>query len=309
MQLIGVFSDIGASKRGSSKGVDLLMEHFRKNHNDLKQTRIINQALLQNLQNSPKYAKNIKAICEFFENKLIPEAKKVIESGEFPLIFSGDHSNALGILQAFEEIYYEEPIAVIWIDAHSDLHTPYDSNSGNIHGMPVGGILNIAKSGENCLEESEKSEWEKLCTLSTQRNIKPQNITYIGVRSLEKSEKDMIEKFKIPLYSVRQVRQNIQNVINEVITSLEKTHRVYLSVDVDVMDGKIFTSTGVRENNGLYPFELQECIELLIRGLEKKLIAIEFTEFNPVLDDSKTEDFQVLLKIISKTIEELEQIH
>lgn len=308
LQMVGIYSDIGASKRGSAKGVGVLMELLKKNYQHLVQNEIkITNNSSPKMDSEEGYAKNIEKIYEFFKDNLIPKMTNVFESGDLPVIFSGDHSSALGTIQAFKKAHKDKSLAIIWVDAHSDIHTPYDSSSGNIHGMPLGGVINIIKSGENTLDETTQMQWKKLCTLGGETPINPKNITYIGVRSMEKSERDIIKNFKIPLYEVSKIREDIHGSMDRVISSLNDVDTIYLSVDVDVMDGKVFTSTGVRENNGLYPDELNTCIELLIEGLHKKLIAIEFTEFNPTLQDCNDKDNEVLLNIVSNAIKKLEK--
>lgn len=309
LQMVGIYSDIGASKKGSAKGVEVLMNSLKKDYPHLvqKEIKIINHHLPKQ-SSKETYAKNIEEIYGFFKDNLIPKMTNVFQSQDFPLIFSGDHSSALGTIQAFKKAHQDKTLAIIWVDAHSDIHTPYDSSSGNIHGMPLGGVVNIIKSGENNLDEATQTQWQKLCTLGGEKPISPKNITYIGARSMEKSERDIIKNFKIPLYEVSQIREDISGSIAKVVASLNDVDAIYLSVDVDVLDGKIFTSTGVRENNGLYPDELDTCIRLIIEGLYKKLVAIEFTEFNPALQDCDKKDNEVLLNIISNTIKKLENL-
>ena len=51
-------------------------------------------------------------------------------------------------------------VGVIWVDAHGDLHTPYTTPTGNMHGMPVAislGADNL-KNQINDISEKEKNE-------------------------------------------------------------------------------------------------------------------------------------------------------
>ena len=59
----------------------------------------------------------------------------------FPIVLSGDHSSALGTISGIKSAFPEQNVGVIWIDAHADLHSPYTSPSGNIHGMPLAAAL------------------------------------------------------------------------------------------------------------------------------------------------------------------------
>jgi len=54
---------------------------------------------------------------------------------------SGDHSLALGSLAGLKRTYGAQQIGVVWIDAHADLHSPFSTPSGNIHGMPLAAAL------------------------------------------------------------------------------------------------------------------------------------------------------------------------
>ena len=56
--------------------------------------------------------------------------------GRFPLILGGDHSIGIGSLAGI--LRAKPETGVIWVDAHADLNTPDVSESGNMHGMPLG---------------------------------------------------------------------------------------------------------------------------------------------------------------------------
>jgi arginase family enzyme len=45
----------------------------------------------------------------------------------FPLIMAGDHSTAYGTIAGIKKAFPKKRLGVIWIDAHADIHTPYNS--------------------------------------------------------------------------------------------------------------------------------------------------------------------------------------
>ena len=55
--------------------------------------------------------------------------------GEYPVVIGGDHSCAMGTLAALGEFYGAENLAVVYVDAHTDINTDRTSASGYIHGM------------------------------------------------------------------------------------------------------------------------------------------------------------------------------
>ena len=60
-----------------------------------------------------------------------------LERGECPVVIGGDHSCAMGTLAALGEFYGAENVAVVYVDAHTDINTEATSESGCIHGMDL----------------------------------------------------------------------------------------------------------------------------------------------------------------------------
>ncbi|GHH40146.1 hypothetical protein GCM10007982_02350 [Helicobacter pylori] len=126
--------------------------------------------------------------------------------------------------------------------------------------------------------------------------IDPKCLAYFGVRSTEQSERDVIKELQIPLFSVDAITENKQEVVQKTKESLKAVDIIYLSLDLDIMDGKLFTSTGVRENNGLSFDELRQLLGLLLESFKDRLGAVEVTEYNPTVSVKHTneEEKQVL---------------
>lgn len=81
-----------------------------------------------NAKHSIEVGAGNKALAEMVESKLT--------AGRFPLILGGDHSIGIGSLAGV--LRAKPNTGVIWVDAHADLNTPDMSESGNMHGMPLG---------------------------------------------------------------------------------------------------------------------------------------------------------------------------
>jgi arginase len=81
---------------------------------------------------------------KFIDGVLIMEERVCLEVYEqifddyFPLIMAGDHSTAYGTMAGIKKAFPKKRLGVIWIDAHADMHTPFTTPSGNMHGMPLG---------------------------------------------------------------------------------------------------------------------------------------------------------------------------
>ncbi|CBG39745.1 arginase [Helicobacter mustelae] len=303
MILVGLEAQLGASKQGSDEGVKALIEALRPKHGELVRHmhRIAQERCI--LDKKFRYARSFEDYYVFCKEILIPRMQEVFLRKEFSLILSSEHANMFGIFQALRSVHKDKKIGILYLDAHADIHTAYDSDSRYIHGMPLGMVLNRVRSGFNCMNQSEEEAWQELCNLGLEKGtleIDPRHLVYFGVRSTEQSERDVIKELQIPLFGIDSIRENMQEVVEQSKILLRDVDIIYLSLDLDIMDGKLFTSTGVRENHGLSFKELREFLQLLLEGFKDRLSAVEVTEYNPLvgLKNEEKEVLEILKEII-----------
>mgnify|MGYP000288898187 CR=1 FL=1 len=283
-------SDIGAGTRGSDMGIDAIeIAAINANNNyftqfDSEDIETENQSIYNKTKNSfAKRIKNIHSHCIRVSNTVC----KNIENNNFPLVLSGDHSSALGTISGIKKAYPNKRLGVIWIDAHADLHSPYTSPSGNIHGMPLAAAL--SEDNMDCKINTVTSETEEHWTGIKNigcvgAKVKPEDLIFFGVRDTEEPEDKQIEKLGIKNYKVSEVRYRTLNTcVNEAIEQLKDCDYIYVSFDVDSMDcDAISYGTGTPVSKG---FDQYEVIQIINKFLEtKKVICLEFVEVNPLLD-------------------------
>ena len=164
IKLIEVANEIGAGTRGASLGVDAIkiaaldfMSNFFV-HFPSEKVEVENNLLFEPIQ-SP-YAKRIQGVCNVY-SKLSKAVSDSIKGNFFPVILSGDHSSAGGTIAGIKIAKPKSKLGVIWIDAHADLHTPYTTPTGNMHGMPL--ATAIGEDNEECkahdLDEKTSKLW------------------------------------------------------------------------------------------------------------------------------------------------------
>ena len=140
IKIIEVPSEIGAGTRGASLGVEAIKIaalDFMSNffiHFPSERIPVENKLLYEPIE-SP-YAKRIKGIVSMYE-KVSKSIQETIKGNFFPVVLSGDHSIAGATIAGIKMAKPKSKLGVIWIDAHADLHTPYTTPSGNMHGMPL----------------------------------------------------------------------------------------------------------------------------------------------------------------------------
>lgn len=276
---ISVPFDLGAGRRGASKGPKAIMQAGLLR--GLQQMDMTIQHVAEiRLPNDtaaplpPEVEKNnLKYLAEVIDvnTRLAEQVSNVVEQRQFPLVIGGDHSIAIGTLAGLSGHYSN--LGVIWIDAHSDLNTADTSPSGNIHGMSLAISLGMGHP----LLTSIKGDHAK---------VKAENIVLIGSRSLDEGEKKLIRSLGIKCYTMHDIdRKGMAAVMQDAITYISgKTDGVHVSFDVDSLDPIEAPGTGTAVKGGLQFREAHLAVEMLHEaGI---VTSAEFVEVNPLLDDN-----------------------
>ncbi len=289
IKLIEVKSEIGAGTRGSSMGVDAIkIAALDFGSNFFKKFKAVevqneNHLLLEPVVND--YAKRIKGIYTLNE-RLANEIKKTLLSDEVPIVLAGDHSSALGTITGIKMAYPKKRIGVIWIDAHADLHTPYTTPSGNMHGMPIACVLgeDNKERQQNKPDDETIEYWEKLKNLGgITPKIHYNDLVYIALRDFEPQEDFLIKKHKVRVFNLQEIRKKaVERVAIESLNYLDHCDLIYVSFDVDSMDSRISSGTGTPVPNGITEKEAGNLIYYIMRS--KKIGCFEMVEINPTLD-------------------------
>lgn len=291
IRIIKNCSDIGAGTRGADMGVDAMEIAAINLDNDFfnrlpsLNVKTHNETIYNKVNQS--FAKRIGFVVEQC-NRVANSVQQTLYNNEFPLVLSGDHSSALGTISGVKAANPNAKLGVVWIDAHADLHSPYTSPSGNVHGMPLAAALqedNIEMC-INQLDEDTISLWHKLKNIGTRSpKFLPEHLIYFGVRDTEKSEDVLIETKGIKNYSVSEIRyRGLTNCVQEAIDKLSNCEAIYITFDVDSLDCDFVSrGTGTPVAFGFSPSESKQIITQFLRT--EKVVCVEFTEVNPLLDN------------------------
>lgn len=289
IKLIEVPSEIGAGTRGASLGVDAIKIaalDFMSNffiHFPSEKIPHENKLLYEPIE-SP-YAKRIKGIAMLYErvSKAVCDSMK---NNFFPVVLSGDHSIAGATITGIRMAKPKGRLGVIWIDAHADLHTPYTTPSGNVHGMPLAVAINEDNDdyAVHELDDETRRHWNLLKTMGKiSPKVLPEDIVFISLRDYEKEEKHLIEKYGMKVITTNEVRRKgAENVVRSVIRYLSDCTDIYVSFDVDSLDSAISKGTGTPVSNGLREREAEDLISKFMQN--RKVCCFEIAEVNPTLD-------------------------
>ncbi len=283
-------SDIGAGTRGSDMGIDAIeIAAINKQNNYFEQFDFVdvdteNESIYNKVNNS--FAKRIGKVLRQC-TRLSNHVEVTLQEKVFPIVLSGDHSSALGTISGVKAAYSNKRIGVVWIDAHADIHSPYTSPSGNIHGMPMAAALSEDNLDFQINEISRETSalWERMKNIASPGvKVLAEDVVYFGVRDTEQPEDKQIESLNIKNYSVSEIRyKGLGKCVDEALVRLNDCDVIYISFDVDSMDCDMISyGTGTPVPKGFDQEEVTQIINQIIES--KKVACIEFVEINPLLD-------------------------
>ena len=202
---------------------------------------------------------------------LIPAAQNAMTQG-LPIFMGGDHALSLGTVAgvAAHAASLNRPQFVLWLDAHSDFHTPASSDSGHIHGTPVGYVTG-------------RKGFEAFPALPAP--VPEDQVCLFGLRSVDRPEAEELERRNLNLTDMRSIDE--QGIAAPLAAFLDRVRAangmLHVSLDVDFLDPAIAPAVGTTVPGGATIREAHLAMEMLYdSGL---MSSIDVVELNPFLDD------------------------
>ena len=203
---------------------------------------------------------------------LADKVDDALSLGGLPILLGGDHSLALGSVAGAAAFAQRtgRPLFLLWLDAHSDFHTPMTTTSGNLHGTPVAYIA--GREGFDAFPPFPAP-------------IPPQRICLYGIRSVDPAEHAALLKADIAINDMRVLdERGIVAPLREFLTEVRKAGGLlHVSLDVDFLDPAIAPAVGTTVPGGTTFREAHLVMELLHEsGL---VTSLDLVELNPFLDE------------------------
>lgn len=200
------------------------------------------------------------------------KTSEALAEGHFPIIMGGDHSLALGTVAGAAEHAdrAKRPLFVLWLDAHSDFHTPLTSQSGNLHGTPVAYIA--GRPGFDAFPPFPKP-------------VPEDQICLYGIRSVDQAEHSGLLQGDAIICDMRALDE--RGIVAPLREFLERVRAangmLHVSLDVDFLDPAIAPAVGTTVPGGITFREAHLVMELLH---ESRLVtSLDLVELNPFLDE------------------------
>lgn len=204
------------------------------------------------------------------------------------LLLSGDHGNAAGWISGLADAWPGARVGVVWVDAHGDLHSPLTSPSMNLHGMPLGALLDAdnAEHARRQISTHTWMNWQRLKRLGQHRlcpKLRPEDVVLVDARDLEPEEWQSATDQGMRVFTPHDRRRlGVAGLLSAIEHHLRGCDLIYVSFDVDAVDGALAPGTGCPVGDGMRWSEAQALVAGLMRL--PATCALEVAELNPHLD-------------------------
>ena len=285
ISILGIPMDLGAGRRGVDMGpsairlagLEARLKRLGYSVQDLGNIEVPVAEALQN-KNGLHYADPIRETCAAVYREL-----RSVSKDSFPIALGGDHSVSMGTVAGVAQ---QGRTGVIWIDAHADLNTPATSPSGNVHGMPLAHLLGYG-------DERFLDLWGGGAAL------RPEDVVFIGLRSLDPAERSLIREYGIRAYTMKEIDgRGVAEVAAEALAHLQ-TERLHVSFDADVLEPSLAPGVGTPVPGGLTYREAHLLMELLADA--ERVTSLDLVEVNPILD-VKNETGRIMVEMASSLL-------
>ncbi|MFN0114998.1 MAG: arginase [Paracoccaceae bacterium] len=189
-----------------------------------------------------------------------------------PIFMGGDHSLSLGSVAgvAAHARRAGRPLFILWLDAHTDYHTPLTTQSGNLHGTPLAYIT--GQPGFDAFPPFPAP-------------VPHERVCFYGIRSVDPEEHAALLRTDATICDMRALdERGIIAPLREFLATVRGANGLlHVSLDVDFLDPSIAPAVGTTVPGGTTFREAHLVCELLHEsGLVSSL---DLVELNPFLDE------------------------
>ncbi|MGR3700292.1 MAG: arginase [Roseovarius sp.] len=202
---------------------------------------------------------------------LMQAAETAMQEG-LPIFLGGDHSLSLGSVAgvASHAAAMGRPQFVLWLDAHSDFHTPQTTASGNLHGTPLGYVT--GRAGFHGFPP-------------VAHPVPEENICILGLRSVDRAEREALQASRIRYHDMRVIDE--EGISRPLAAFLDRVAAaggaLHVSLDVDFIDPIFAPAVGTTVPGGVTIREAHLTMEMICdSGL---MTSLDLVELNPFLDE------------------------
>jgi agmatinase len=234
---------------GARFGPDSIRQHsWNFESYDLETGIDLSETPIHDLGNTGEFGSATQMVASVRE-----ELGPIYQAGKLPIILGGDHACSPPCVEA-----YPDPgqLGVLYLDAHMDFRAQY-----------LGDDRSHACSSRRIVER-----------------VGARNVVVLGVRSVSREEIDDNREIGMPYVTAHEVHQEgIESAVQRALNML-KTDKIYVSLDIDVIDPAFAAGTGTPEPFGLTPRD----VKYVLGQVAPRLAGFDIMEVSPHYDNGNT---------------------
>ncbi len=278
INLVGVPMEEGAGRRGCVMGPDAyrtagLLEELSDLGHDVADLGNVLPASVGEIPTEHTHLKFLPEVAGWTRS-LHDRAFSLAKLNGLPIYMGGDHSLSLGTVTGHVAAAKElgRPQFVLWLDAHADFNIPTSSPSGNIHGMPMAYACGL-------------EGFPDLLGKPLPATLDPSHLCYMGLRSVDGMEREMLQESGARAYDMRAIDENgVATLLRPFLEEVASVNGLlHVSLDVDFIEPDIAPAVGTTVPGGATFRESHLIMEMLH---DSNLVSsLDLVELNPFLDD------------------------
>lgn len=197
--------------------------------------------------------------------ELSAKVRNAVRQQRFPIVLAGGCLSAVGTLAGLDS----GATAIVWLDAHGDFNTPETTLSGYLDGMALSACTGHCWRGMTA-------------NVPGFQPISEQNVVLLGARDFDPEERALLNSSAVQLIGVSEIRdRGVCAALEERLLRLEG-RKVYLHIDLDVLDSKEARVNHFPSSPGLRVNEVLEIASLV--GMRLTVAAAAITAYDPGCD-------------------------
>jgi len=202
--------------------------------------------------------------------RLVLVAQDLFEADKVPVFIGGEHTITLGVMRTLDE-----NVALVSFDAHLDLRDDY---------------LSLSVSHTTFMRRIKE-------------DVNTSKILEIGTRAVCKEELEYAKESGIDYLSAYQIRKDgVKKTVETIKGILDDCEKVYVSIDMDVLDPAYGPAVTNPEPEGLVTSTLLDLLEVVC---DSKVVGFDVVEVAPHYDQGITATLAT--KVIFEVLGFLEQ--
>ncbi|KON28521.1 hypothetical protein AC481_01110 [miscellaneous Crenarchaeota group archaeon SMTZ-80] len=193
---------------------------------------------------------------------------EIVNADKIPIVIGGEHTITTGVFKSLKE-----NSALMIFDAHLDFREEY-MGSNFSHATFVRHLMNA---------------------------LGPEKIILAGTRAVSKVEVEYAKKIGLFYITTNEIQQNEANVIiNKIKSKISDLKKVYISLDMDVLDPAYAPAVGNPEGFGI---NIKDLMEIIYGLRDIPLSGFDLVEVVPHYDQGVTaiQAAKIIFEIISLT--------